>query len=264
MLPYGQVLVGYTPDASSSQNCDITTHREFTSYGPSHWAVLTVFVVGAVALVWLGRRQSSAQARVFGRAVGALTAAIYAAVFAYSLFPFDVRWSVPLHLTDLATCVTAYALWSQKHWAYTLTYYWGLVLSVQALISPTLNGPDFPSYQFLGFWSIHLIVVWAAIYLTWGRQMRPRWRSYRFVVTVTLVWAVVTFTFNTLAGSNYGFLNGKPGVASLLDVLGPWPWYLLPVTALVVSVWALMTWPWERAGMRGCADGNGSVAFHEG
>jgi len=107
----------------SGQNYGIGTQGEFSAYGPSHWAALTVFVAGAVAVVWLGRRQSERQARVFGRVVGAITAAIYAAAFVNALFPPDVRWSVPLHLTDLATMVTAYAMWSQRHWAYTLTYY---------------------------------------------------------------------------------------------------------------------------------------------
>ena len=118
----------------------------------------------------------------------------------YSFIPPSIKWSVPLQLTDLATTAGAYALWSQRHWAFALTYYWGLVLSVQALISPVLRGPDFPDYQFLAFWAIHLLVVWAAIYLTWGRGLRPTWRSYRFVVGVTLAWAVITLTFNSIAG----------------------------------------------------------------
>jgi hypothetical integral membrane protein (TIGR02206 family) len=154
--------------------------------------------------------------------------------------------SVPLQLTDLATVTAAYALWSQKHWAYALTYYWGLVLSTQALVSPALQSPDFPHYQFLAFWAIHLIVVWAAIYLTWGRGMRPNWHSYRFTVVVTLVWAVVTFTFNSFAGTNYGFVNRKPSTASLLDVMGPWPLYVFIGATLIAIVWALMTWPWGR------------------
>ena len=209
--------------------------------------MLAVFVVIAALLVWLGRRQTDESARLFGRGVGALTVAIYAAAFIYSLIPPGLQWSVPLHLTDLATVAAAYAMWSQKPWAFALTYYWGLVLSVQALISPVLTGPDFPHWQFLGFWSIHLLVVWSAIYLTWGRGMRPRWSSFRFVVAVTLAWMAVTLTFNSIAGTDYGFLNRKPSTASLLDVLGPWPWYLLTAGALVAAVWAAMTWPWERA-----------------
>ena len=38
---------------------------------------------------------------------------------------------------------------------------------------------------------------------------------------------VVTFAVNRLTGSNYGFLNGKPSTGSLLDVLGPWPLYVV-------------------------------------
>jgi len=220
--------------------------RQFTAYGPSHWATLAVFVVGAALLVRVGRRQAQPQARRLGRILGAVTALIYAAILIYIVTPPSIDYSVPLQLTDLATVVAAYALWSQKQWAYALTYYWGLVLSTQALISPALQGPDFPHYQFLAFWAIHLLVVWAAIYLTWGRGMRPDWRDFRFAVVVTLVWATFTFTFNSIAGTNYGFLNRNPSTAYLLDVLGPWPWYVVTAATLVFIVWTLMTWPWIR------------------
>jgi hypothetical integral membrane protein (TIGR02206 family) len=116
------------------------------------------------------------------------------------------------------------------------------------LISPALAGPDFPGYEFLAFWAIHLFVVWAAIYLTWGRRMRPTWRSYRLAVLVTLTWAIVTFIFNRVADTNYGFLNAKPSTASLLDLMGPWPVYLFSGMTIVFVIWALMTWPWERDG----------------
>ena len=156
---------------------------EFTAYGISHWAAIAVFVAGAVLLVRLGRRQSPAQSRRFGRVVGAVTAAIYAVAVVYSMFPPSIERSVPLHLTDLATVVSAYAWWSQRHWAHALMYYWGLVLSVQALISQALRGPDFPHYQYLGFWFIHFVVVWGpsfspggAAFARTGAAIASRWR----------------------------------------------------------------------------------------
>ena len=220
--------------------------RQFSMYGPSHWAALAVFAIGSVLLVWIGRRESETQARLLGRVLGALTVAIYAAALTYLLSPPTIERSVPLRLTDLATVTAAYALWSHRQWAYALTYYWGLTLSSQALISPAFTSPDFPSVQFLAFWGMHLLVVWAAIYLTWGRGMRPTWHSYRIVVVTTAIWAVVTLMFNRIAGTDYGFLNHKPATASALDVLGPWPFYILTGGALLVIVWALMTWPWQR------------------
>jgi hypothetical integral membrane protein (TIGR02206 family) len=173
--------------------------------------------------------------------------------------------SVPLQLCDVAELTAAYALWSQRHWAFTLTYYWGLVLSSQALITPDVGtpeegAPDFPHHLFVTFFTLHVLVVWAAIYLTWGRRMRPTWRSYRFAVVATLAWAAFTFTFNAITGTNNGYLNRKPPTASLLDVLGPWPVYLLTEVAIVLIVWALMTWPWERIGRRAAESPSGTRA----
>ncbi|MGW6421298.1 YwaF family protein [Nocardia sp. NPDC055053] len=225
----------------------LSAQREFTGYGLSHWIVLAIFVVGAILMVRVGRtHRSAAAARRFSRAFGVVTLALYAAIYLYTMIPPTIERSVPLRLTDLATVVAGYALWSHRRWAYALTYYWCLTLSTQALISPALESQDFPSKEFLAFWAIHLAVVWAAIYLTWGIGMRPDWRSYRIAVGVTAVWAALTFVFNTVAGTNYGFVNAKPATASLLDVLGPWPWYLATVAILLITVWALMTWPWVR------------------
>jgi hypothetical integral membrane protein (TIGR02206 family) len=220
--------------------------REFSAYGPSHWTVLVVFVVGAALLVWIGRTQTESRARFLGRVLAVLILAVFAVALTYKLIRPTLDGSVPLQLCDLAELTAAYALWSQRHWAFALTYYWGLVLSSQALITPDVGAPDFPSHGFLTFFGLHVLVVWAAIYLTWGLGMRPGWRDYRFAIIATLAWAAFTFTFNTIAGTNYGYLNRKPPTASLLDVLGPWPMYLLTEVTVVLIVWALMTWPWER------------------
>jgi hypothetical integral membrane protein (TIGR02206 family) len=228
-----------------------SAQREFSAYGPSHWTVLGLFVIGAALLIWIGRRQTESQARLLGRVLGVLIVAVFIVALVYKLIQPTMDTSVPLQLCDVAELTAAYALWSQRHWAFALTYYWGLVLSSQALITPDVGtpeegAPDFPHHLFVTFFALHLLVVWAAIYLTWGRGMRPRWRDYRFAVIATLAWAAFTFTFNVIAGTNYGYLNRKPPTASLLDVLGPWPVYLLAEIALVLIVWALMTWPWER------------------
>lgn len=233
----------------------LSAQREFAAYGPSHLIVLAVFATGAALLVTVGRRQTDAQARIMSRVLAMILLGAFAVALAYKLVVPDISTSVPLQLCDLAELAAAYALWSQRHWAFVLTYYWGLVLSSQALLTPDIGtpkegAPDFPHHLFLTFFTLHVLVVWAAIYLTWGRRMRPRWRDYRLAVIITLGWVAFTLAFNVVAGTNYGYLNRKPPTASVLDVLGPWPVYLLAEVAIVLVVWALMTWPWERARQR--------------
>ena len=51
-----------------------STQREFSAYGPSYWAVIAAFAIGAALLVWIGRRQTESQARRLGHVLGVLTA----------------------------------------------------------------------------------------------------------------------------------------------------------------------------------------------
>ncbi len=221
--------------------------RQFVAFGLSHRVVLTVVVVVGAALVALGRRyRDTPIERWCSRSL--------ALVFAGFLIPVELYWlllgrgaikySLPLQLCDLAAMAAVWTLWSHSSTTFALTYFWGLTLTSQAFGSPELTAPDFPSLQFLSFFGMHSLVLWAAIYLTWGVGLRPDWRSYRIAVVATVGWGVVMFVCNEFAGTNYGFLNSKPVVRSLLDVLGPWPWYLLSELVVGAAAWALITWPW--------------------
>jgi hypothetical integral membrane protein (TIGR02206 family) len=160
--------------------------------------------------------------------------------------------TLPIQLCDLASFAAIYALWTHRRWATGLVYYWGLTLTTQAMITPDLDSA-FPDPVFVLFWVMHIGTVWAAAYLTFGRGVAPDWRTFRVAVATTAIWAVSVFCFNVVADTNYGFLNAKPASASALDLLGPWPVYVLAEIVIVAAVWALITWPWVRRGSRSAA-----------
>jgi hypothetical integral membrane protein (TIGR02206 family) len=101
--------------------------------------------------------------------------------------------------------------------------------------------------KFIGFWGMHMVIVWAAIFLAWGLGRSPDWIDWRSTVVATLVWLVGVFAFNVVVGTNYGFVNAKPSRGSVLDYLGPWPAYVVVEIVLVATIWALMTLPWHAA-----------------
>ncbi|MGB9281085.1 MAG: TIGR02206 family membrane protein [Pseudonocardiaceae bacterium] len=223
--------------------------RQFVAFGLSHWVVIAVLVAVAATLVILGRRcRGTPIERPLSRALALVFGAFLVAMEVYWVLPSHggIKYSLPLQLCDLAAIAAVWTLWSSSSTTFALTYFWGLTLTSQAFASPELTAPDFPSLQFLSFFGIHSLVLWAAIYLTWGLGLRPDWRSYRIAVLVTIGWGVVMFGFNQIEGTNYGFLTAKPVASSLLDVLGPWPWYLFTEVVLGATAWALITWPWVR------------------
>jgi hypothetical integral membrane protein (TIGR02206 family) len=130
-----------------------------------------------------------------------------------------------------------------------LLYYWGLTLTVQAAITPSLD-QTFPDPRYFMFWGMHLLTIWAAVYLVCAAG-GPGWGGYRFAMATTAVWAALVLGFNAVTGTNYGYLSHKPETSSLLDLLGPWPLYVAAEVGILALVWAAMTWPWVRAGTSG-------------
>ena len=216
-------------------------------YDTAHLIMLAVFLAGIWPALLLGRRERrsggvSATSRLFALAIPGFTVPFQVIDL---LLDFEIDVTLPLHLCDLAWVAAAAALWTHHRFPVALTYFWGLVLTTQGILTPSL-GEDFPHPRFFAFWGMHLLIVWAAIYLVWGVGISPRWRDYAAAIAATAVWAVGVFCFNLAADTNYGYLQRKPSTGSVLDYLGPWPWYLLAEVAIIAAVWALMTWPWER------------------
>ena len=219
----------------------------FETFGTSHLLMLAIFLVGIWPVVALGRRVRGTPdemrvSRVFALLIPCFTIPLQ--VIDFLPGNYDLQTTLPLQLCDFAWIAAVAALWTHRRTPVALTYFWGLALTTQALITPALNR-DFPDPKFIAYWGMHLLIVWAAIFLTWGIGLHPTWRDYWRTVAITAAWAVTVFGFNLALGTNYGFLNRKPGT-SVLDLLGPWPLYVVVEIALVAGVWALMTWPWER------------------
>ena len=219
---------------------------EFTTFGTTHWVMLAIFVAGIWPVIRLGRavRGTDNEARVsraFALAIPVFTLPMQVVDFMPGAFDFDT--TLPLQLCDFAWVAAVAALWTRHRSPVALTYFWGLVLTPQALVTPWLSA-NFPDPKFFGFWGMHYLIVWAAIYLVWGLGLSPRWRDYWFTFAVTLTWLVSVYLFNVAAGTNYGFVNEKPSTASVLDYFGPWPAYVAVEMVLVATVWALMTLPW--------------------
>lgn len=224
----------------------MASQDEFAAYDASHLGALAVLVIGAALLVLAGRalRDRDPDDRLGkGLAVVILAATLPLQILYFTPEHWSLQRTLPVQLCDVASLVAAYALWTHRRWAVALTYFWGLTLTTQAIVTPDLATP-FPEPLFFLYWGMHLMSVWAAVHLTWGRRIWPDWHSYRVAMAGTAVWAACVIALNVILDTNYGYLNEKPDSASILDLLGPWPGYVLAEAAIIAVGWALITWPW--------------------
>ncbi|MBG6094077.1 YwaF family protein [Nocardioides sp. WG-D5] len=224
------------------------------AYGLTHLVPLSLLTAGIVAVVWLGRRQRddldpSRFSRAFALAIPLTIIPLQAHEW---VTDFDLFIDLPIHLCDMAWMAATVALWTHHPYPTALTCFWGLTLTTQGVFTPDVR--DFPEVSYITFWVMHLMVVLAAVYLVFGLKLLPRWRDYGWAVVTTAAWAAAAYVLNLVLDANYGYLRYKPPSDSLLDVLGPWPLYILSEIVLVAGVWALVT-----AGMRVWARQEGST-----
>jgi hypothetical integral membrane protein (TIGR02206 family) len=194
-----------------------------------HLAAVAATGVVAALLVAGARRRGEAWADTVGRGLALVILAGYVAEqLTYAARgEWTPRVNLPLHLTDAVTLASIAALWRPRSTLLVeLVYFWAFSASLQAVLTPDL-GQSSPDVLFFTYFLTHSGAVAAASLLVLGARRTPRpgavWRVYG--VTLGVVAAAAAGTL--LTGGNYMFLRHKPAHGSLLDLMGPWPVYIL-------------------------------------
>jgi hypothetical integral membrane protein (TIGR02206 family) len=125
------------------------------------------------------------------------------------------------------------ALWSRRQVWVDLAYFWGLAGTLQAVLTPDLP-VVFPHVRWISFFVSHAGIIAAVLYLVWGEGRRVYWESIWVAWRWILIYAAVVLVVNGLLGTNYGYLCRPPENPSLIDYLGPWPWYIGSLAILAV------------------------------
>lgn len=191
---------------------------------PGHWTraaglVLAVVLIGAEVGWWIYLAASGAKDAELGSAL-------------------------PLQLCDAAIFISAFALVLRNQLLVEVTYFWGLAGTIQAVITPDL--PDhFPTFPYFQYYVAHGGIVVAALFLVVGLGQWPRRDAFFRVLVVTVAYTLLVGAIDAATGADYMYLRTKPPSATLLDVLGPWPWYLVWATLIGVALLFILDAPFR-------------------
>ena len=150
---------------------------------------------------------------------------------------FDWTEDIPLHLCYLIALLAVFLMWKPKQITHEVLYYLIMSGTLQAIITPELD-EGFPHYMFLRYWIVHGGLVVYMIYVCVVFRLYPRYSGILRAYIWLNIYFLVMLAFNLVAGTNYFYVMEKPAIPTLLDYLGPWPWYL--VTGQVAAL--LLFW----------------------
>jgi hypothetical integral membrane protein (TIGR02206 family) len=222
-------------------------------FSPEHLAAIAVTVLVAVLLTATARLREGGVSNRHGQRIplrhtpSATTLARGLAIVILAGFvaenatyvargEWTARVNLPLQLSDAVTLVAIAALWRPRAGLLTeLLWFWALSASLQAVLTPDL-GDTFPDVLYFTFFATHAGAIAAACLLVVGLRLAPRPRGALRALRWTVALAAVAAIACVATGGNYMFLRRKPANASILDALGPWPWYIAGAAILALAI----------------------------
>ncbi len=207
------------------------------------------FIVGATAaLVAAARLRPGPWTTTAARALAVVLVGAEVAWWIYLVATHanraELAYALPFQLCDAAIFVSALALWLRQQPLVEVTYFWGLAGTIQAIITPDLP-QHFPTFPFIQYYVAHGGVVAAALLLVVGRGQWPRPRAIFWVAALTVAYAGFVGLLDAATGANYMYLRAKPGGATVLDVMGPWPWYIGSAGLVGIALFVILDAPFR-------------------
>ncbi len=213
-------------------------------YSDEHFLIIAITIILCTGLPLFARRRLDKQAQeviLRGLSIIIFAAMSTAIIFRLSNGLFDWRANLPLNLCNFLAVVLPFSFWKHRpRHRVEVSYYVIMAGTFQGILTPNLNS-TFPSILYFTYWVVHAGLVLYIVYLVsiWG--IYPR----RIGIIYTLLWvnaySIIMIVFNYFSGSNYMYLMEKPRTGSILDLLGPWPWYIL-AAELVALVLCFIAW----------------------
>jgi hypothetical integral membrane protein (TIGR02206 family) len=217
-----------------------------------HLAALAAVAAVTAALCVAGRRWPGRWIGPAAVALGLLTVASEAMWIAW--LAAQRQWTpaigLPLHICDSATVLAAAALWTRRRALVEVLWFWAIAGTLLALLTPDIP-QAFPGILWFQYYLAHGGIVAAALFLVIGLRIAPGRTAAIRVAALTLAYVAAVGAVDVVTRGNYLYLRRPPLSPTLLNLMGPWPSYLLSATALGLVLFALLQAPFLRTAQAG-------------
>lgn len=218
----------------------------FELFGVTHLVTLMVFIfIGAIIYILrniLKRKPYNQSSRYF-LAIILIFSEISLTWWLIWTDEWTVAYSLPLHLSSMSLFTSVFMLLTKNYLLFEFTYFAGLGSAVQAMITPDIYSYTFPHFRYVHFYISHGFVVLSCLFMIFVERYQPTLKSILRAYLILNAYAAVIFVVNLLIDGNFMYLMRKPANPSLLDYLGPWPFYILALEGIVLVSFILLYFP---------------------
>ena len=218
----------------------------FQLFGTPHLIAIGIITLGCLFLFYFrktwGEREKKAMRWAFAIAIFISESSLH--IWSWYWGIWNIQTMLPLHACSVVIWLSIYMLLTKNYAIYEWVYFLGLGGAMQAVLTPAdAAAYNFPHFRIMQTFTSHGLLINIAIYMTVVEGFRPTWQSFKRIFIWLNLYMVVIFFLNLAIGSNYLFVAGKPNFPTLLDMLAPWPWYILELEAIGFAIFFILYIP---------------------
>lgn len=151
-----------------------------------------------------------------------------------------------IHISSVSVILAIFTLYRFNQKIFDVLFYWGLILVPQAIITPGIYRYGFPHLRFFHILWIHFLVIYTVFYLLLIQNRKLSPFNLKRVLIITHLYGIFIFIINRIFDTNYMFIGKKASVPSLIQYLGPWPYYIVVLDIILIILFIAINKLYKR------------------
>lgn len=216
--------------------------NDFSLYSFEHLIVLIIILIGGIYFNYSGKHRWDVVKRrkyAFYLATAMAVSQFFKMFIRIFLGNFSHETDLPLHLCSIMPFVLMYIFYTENKKIWAIFFFWMMAGTAQALFTGTITD-RLPHYEAIRYWLVHGGCVILSIYGFYVYNWKLKYSDVLKAAVAMNVAAAVIYPINVAIGSNYFFLNAKPGTKTLYSLLPEWPTYILCLEGVILILFSVV------------------------
>jgi hypothetical integral membrane protein (TIGR02206 family) len=155
---------------------------------------------------------------------------------------FNVKEDLPLYLCSFSALIFPIILLLKKPLFFRILFFWCISWGVQSIITPDILDSQY-TLEYLRYWVVNMGSIIIVLYVVFVLKILPNFNSVFLSILALQAYIIIVLIINESLNSNYMYLSEKPQSVTVLDYLGPWPYYIIALQFLLIPYFLLFYLP---------------------
>ena len=217
---------------------------KFVLFSNEHLITMGIGFASCILLVFLGffTEKKTAFAKII--AVAVLGIKIAVVLFRHYYYGETVAQLLPLHLCPIVIILSIFMMFFHSEIFFQPVYFWSIG-AFFAIIMPELRD-GMSNFASQSFYITHFFILFSTAYAFVHFRFRPTRAGFICSFLLLVMLAFGMYFVNNRLGTNYLYVNHPPVTKSLVDFMGPWPYYIFSLAGIDIALSYFMYLPFRK------------------